>query len=300
MPDSSTSRPLVTVGLTVHNEPIEVLYDAVKSVYAQTLEDWELVIARDGVTDEIQAALDKLADPRVRVIGDDQNLGVGVRHNQITADARGTFIAKLDGDDIMFPERLATQVAFLTDRPDNAVVGTGALIIDQFNEVRGERTAVRPHNKPADALSGVPVTHPTAMARTSWFEAHPYDEALIRSQDFGLWISSYNDTEFFNIDDPLLFYRITAPMKYNRFARRYKYARQAIRKLGNNVATTTELAKAWALTWVKQAGAAAGFATGKQDAFYNRTLVPLSEPELDQAQQILQVIARTEVPGWSQ
>lgn len=299
MPDSSSSTPLVTVGLTVHNEPLEVLYDAIKSVYAQSFEDWELIIARDGVTDEIQAALDKLTDPRVRVIGGDDNLGVGVRHNQITTAARGTYIAKLDGDDIMFPDRLATQIAFLADKPDNAVVGTGALIIDQFNEVRGERTAVRPHSKPADALSGVPVTHPTAMARTSWFATHPYDETLIRSQDFGLWIASYNETEFFNIDDPLLFYRITAPMKYSRFARRYKYARQAIRKLGSNVATTSEVTKAWALTWVKQAGAAAGFATGKQDVFYNRTLVPLSEPEFDDAREILKKISTVAVPGWT-
>lgn len=298
MPDSSSSTPLVTVGLTVHNEPLEVLTCTIKSVYAQTLDDWELVIARDGVSQEISAVLEKLSDPRVRVIGGDKNLGVGVRHNQITAAARGKYIAKLDGDDIMFPERLATQVEFLQDKPDNAVVGTGALIIDQFNEVRGERTALRPHQKPADTLSAVPVTHPTAMARTSWFAAHPYDEALIRSQDFGLWISSYNDTEFFNIDDPLLFYRVTAPMKYNRFARRYKYARQAIRKLGSNVATTSEVVKAWAMTWAKQAAAAVGFATGKQDTFYNRILVPLNEPELDQAQQTLKEITGTEVPGW--
>lgn len=293
-----TDSPLVTIGLTVHSEPLEVLKLTVKSVYAQTLTDWELVIALDGATDDIKTALGQIDDPRVKIIGDDRNLGVGVRHNQITQAANGTYIAKLDGDDVMFPEKLATQVTFLESKPDNAVVGTNAIIIDQFSEVRGERAALRAHSKPADALKSVPVTHPTSMARRTWFEAHPYDEALIRSQDFGLWISSYNNSEFFNLDEPLLFYRVTAPMEYRRFSRRYKFARQAIRKLGSNVATPSEVAKAWATTWAKQGAAAVGFAAGKQDAFYNKLLVPISEAEIERASGILTAISATEVPGW--
>lgn len=294
MPNS----PIVTIGLPISNEPIEILRQTIKSVYAQTVTDWELVIALDGASPEVRTILEQISDPRVRIIGDERNRGVGVRHNQITRAANGTYIAKLDGDDVMHPERLAHQVRFLSDQPENMVVGTGAYIIDQFDEIRGERLPLKAHAKPADALQGVPVTHPTAIARTTWFERHPYDEALIRSQDFGLWISSYRESQFCNLPELLLFYRVSSPMSYQRFSRRYKFARKAMAKLGTNVATKPEIAKAWALTWAKQGVAAAGFATGKQDQFYQRMLRPIAQPELTQAQRVLTEISMTPIPGW--
>lgn len=295
-----TSNPVVTVGLTAHSEPASVMELAVKSVYAQTFSDWELVIALDGVSSDLDHLLNAIDDPRVRIIGDAENRGVGVRHNEITREARGQFIAKLDGDDVMHPDRLLRQIDFLAEKSDSTVLGTGAYIIDQANGIQGIRKPVKRHVAPQEALQSVPVTHPTSMASRSWFVQHPYDEELIRSQDLGLWLSSYNDTEFDNLPEPLLFYRVANPMTYDRFSRRYKYARIAMKKLGRNVASPQQIFKARTKTWIKQGGAKISILTGQQDALYQRLFNPISEEQTTQATKVLKEISQTRVPGWAE
>lgn len=107
------AEPAVSVVLPVRNGAA-TLARAVASVRAQTLAAWELVLVDDGSTDgtaEIAAAAAR-ADARVRVMRPAAGAaGIVAALNTGMAAARGRWIARLDADDAMHPERLAAQLA---------------------------------------------------------------------------------------------------------------------------------------------------------------------------------------------
>jgi glycosyltransferase involved in cell wall biosynthesis len=108
--------------MTVYNG-MPYLVEAVDSVRRQTLEAWELIIVDDGSTDDTAPWLDRLDDPRIRVVHQ-QNAGAPVASNRGLALCRAEFVARLDADDVALPTRLERQLTFLRAHPRVGVVGT--------------------------------------------------------------------------------------------------------------------------------------------------------------------------------
>src|SRR6266498_684122 len=105
--------PLVTVAMSVYNAAATVEL-AIRSIQYQSLEDWELVVTDDGSTDQTREIIEQIQDPRVRLIVEpDKNLGLAVRLNQCIRLARGRYVARMDSDDVAYPQRLARQVHYL-------------------------------------------------------------------------------------------------------------------------------------------------------------------------------------------
>jgi glycosyltransferase involved in cell wall biosynthesis len=156
--------PRVTVLTTLYNKGAFV-EDAVRSVLAQTFSDFELLVVDDVSTDDGPDRVRRFDDPRVRIIVNPVNLGRAGAANQGFAAARGEYIAVLDADDVMMPDRLAVQVAFLDAHPEVVVCGGWA------GTMGGAMPAIRP---PADdeharvlGFFGMPVLYPTAMFRAT-------------------------------------------------------------------------------------------------------------------------------------
>src|SRR5438874_1140893 len=116
------TTPRLTIGLPVYNARL-FLEDTLRSIFAQTFTDWELIAVDDGSTDGSGALLERLRDHRVRVFIEKGNRGLAARLNFIHENARGTYIARMDADDMMHPERMARQLAFLDQHPEVDVVG---------------------------------------------------------------------------------------------------------------------------------------------------------------------------------
>ncbi|MGG6499264.1 UNVERIFIED_CONTAM: glycosyltransferase family 2 protein, partial [Bacteroidetes bacterium 56_B9] len=76
-----------------------------------TLADWELIVIDDGSLDDSAAIVESFGDPRIRLVREAASAGLARRLNQAVALSRGEFIARMDADDVCFPERLARQVA---------------------------------------------------------------------------------------------------------------------------------------------------------------------------------------------
>src|SRR3954468_15780628 len=106
------ASPRVTIGLPFVNSG-ETLPNAIRSVFAQTYDDWELILCDDGSTDISLEIARSVRDARVRVLSDGKNVGLPCRLNQIAAVARGEMLARMDADDLMHPNRIAAQVALL-------------------------------------------------------------------------------------------------------------------------------------------------------------------------------------------
>ena len=96
--------PVVSVIMSMRNSAPTV-GAAVRSVLMQTLRDWELIVIDDGSSDRSGSIVEGFHDERIRLIHEFSSAGLAVRLNQAVALARGEFIARMDADDICFPER---------------------------------------------------------------------------------------------------------------------------------------------------------------------------------------------------
>ena len=108
------SAPLVSVVMPVYNGEAFIV-DAVRSILAQTLRDFELIVVDDGSTDKTAELLaaERSADARLVVHTQPSNMGFRTALNTGCALARGAFVACMDADDVSLSDRLERQVAFL-------------------------------------------------------------------------------------------------------------------------------------------------------------------------------------------
>lgn len=107
---------------------------AIRSVQDQDFQDWELLVVDDGSTDQTPVLVKTLAqsDPRIVYFRNEHNLGVQKTLNNGLRLAKGTYIARIDDDDVWIDKtKLSRQFAFLESHPDHALVGTGVIVVDE-------------------------------------------------------------------------------------------------------------------------------------------------------------------------
>ena len=123
---SKHAPPVVSVIMIFLDEQ-RFLHEAIRSVFAQTFDHWELILVDDGSTDASPAiaAAYAAADPdRVRVVRHPGgiNRGMSASRNLGLSVARGEFVAFLDGDDVYRPQKLEVQVRHLRDHASAGMV----------------------------------------------------------------------------------------------------------------------------------------------------------------------------------
>lgn len=210
------TAPLVTIGIAFYNSQ-DCLLDSVRSIFAQTFQNWELLLIDDGSTDKSLEIAHTIDDPRVRVISDGTNKKLPARLNQIISLARGKYIARMDADDICWSSRIEKQLDLLEGHPDVDVVGTGIVYLDSFDRPVGHKPALPSHAEICqEPHRGFGMCHGSVVAKKSWYEKYHYDEMVHLGQDFNLWLRSYQESKFANIPDPLYCYRLENSMTLKR------------------------------------------------------------------------------------
>lgn len=197
---------MISIGIPFLNAR-RTLADAVRSVFAQSYSNWELILIDDGSSDGSTDIMRQIDDPRVRVVSDGVNCGLSARLNQIATLAQGKYLARMDADDLMHPERIALQCAFLEENPDVDVIDTATYTVDDDLTplgIRGERPL---DCRPEAILRNGLLIHPTMMARTDWFRKNSYDGEYVRAEDRELWCRTCTSTKFARLCEPLFFYR---------------------------------------------------------------------------------------------
>ena len=281
------TMPLLTIGLPVYNAR-PYLEDTLCSIYAQTFQDWELVIFDDGSTDGSGAFLESLRDPRLRVLGAKQNRGLAAGLNLIHEQARGQYIARMDADDLMHPERFALQLAFLERRPEVDVLGCGLVSVGRSLEPRGARIFPAEHEElERGPVMDPPLCHANFMARATWWRRFPYNEQNRGCEDLELWLASKSSSRFANLQDLLYYYR-----EYSSFTLR-KYLRNKMHvavlawrdreagRLSAAVEVAAHVARVGVYTFAS--------AVGMQDKLIARRSAPLTR---EQSEECVAAIAR--------
>lgn len=217
-------KALVSIGISVFNEA-STLEASLRSILSQTYERWELIIVNDGSSDATADIISRFDDPRILCISDGRNMGLPARLNQAVAIAKGKYFARMDADDLSFPDRLVKQVAYLEAHPEVDLLGTGALAIDGNNALIGKFRVAQTHEDIcASPWDGISLPHPTWMGKTEWFKAHPYDVSMRRAQDQLLLASAYPVSRYACLAESLLAYRVDCPSLISSLRKRGYYA----------------------------------------------------------------------------
>ena len=198
--------PLVSVAIPFRDSA-STLPDAIRSIFAQTFEDWELLLLDDGSRDHSLDIARSISDPRVRVFSDGTNKGLAARLTQAAAEARAPFLFRMDADDLMLPHRIERQLELLTSDRNLDLVGSGALTIDAAGNLVGVRRLPPFSTDPRDVLRKGLFIHPTVAGRREWFLENPYSLEFSRAQDYELWNRTCRNLSAQRIDEPLIFYR---------------------------------------------------------------------------------------------
>ncbi len=117
---SQADTPLVSVCIPLYNGG-PYIREAIESVLAQTLNDWELIITDDGSTDGSSEVAASYSDPRIRYLPNPERLGAEGNWNRCVNEGRGIYRKLLCHDDRLHPDCLARQVAVF-EQPGNESV----------------------------------------------------------------------------------------------------------------------------------------------------------------------------------
>ncbi|MEP7353097.1 MAG: glycosyltransferase family 2 protein [Acidobacteriota bacterium] len=230
--DAGAEEPLVSILMPFYNAHTTIAA-AVRSLLNQTHRNWELLLLDDGSTDGSRAIVEALADERFVIWSDSQQKGLAPRLNECIARARGRYIARMDSDDICYPDRLQSQVAFLEGNPLIDIVGCCVMVIDDEGNALGKRLVPETHEQiTAQPAAGFGLAHPTWMVRNAWYKIHRYDPAAIRYEDAELLYRTHKTSRFANLPQILLGYRETG----GGFQKRLKTRRGRVGYLGSQQA----------------------------------------------------------------
>lgn len=205
---------VVSVIMSVYNGE-RYLKESIESILNQTFTHFEFIIVNDASIDKTREIIQSYTDSRIVYIENEINIGQTKSLNKAIRIARGKYIARMDADDIAFPNRFSVQVEFLNKNTSINVIGSWYLIVDDTGKI--VRKVCLPTNSTeikALLIASSPLTypyiaHPTVMLRREIFgDIGYYNEKYYIAQDYDLWIRISRKYRIVNLSQVLLKYRI--------------------------------------------------------------------------------------------
>ena len=242
----------ISVIMSVYKEPAEWLCQSIDSILNQTFPDFEFIIICDNPKglDNI-ALLKKYAanDNRIKLLFNEENIGLTKSLNKGLAVARGKYIARMDADDISMPKRFEKQIAYLEKHPEVIVLGTNIKHIGHNAWLRNT-DSIKFDNKriKVQMLFGNCFAHSSVFVRAGVLKENNirYDESFRQSQDYRLWEVLSDLGDFACLREKLLMYRLSENQISNGQGRsqfnhaidiRYRLQEKWLRSIGYSYTT---------------------------------------------------------------
>ena len=205
------SKPLVSVVMPAFNVE-KYIGEAVESILNQTFKDFELIIIDDASTDNTLSIAENYAkkDTRIIIVKNSKNLQIAVSLNKGINLAKSGIIARMDPDDISYPDRLRIQYEYIKRHPKIAVVGANMMIMNREGTVISKREYPTKSSELKKVMFRYsPFAHPVVMFRRQVFqEFGGYDVNMVPCEDINLWFQIGSKYEFASIPKLLLQYRL--------------------------------------------------------------------------------------------
>ncbi len=209
----------VSVIMSAYNAS-EFIHEAIESILSQTFNDFEFIVIDDGSIDGTTDIIEEFAkkDERIVPVIKAENMGAKglIRNlNEALSLAQGEYIARMDADDVSMPDRLEKQVKFLNENPKVALVGGGALNIDEQGNVLSSFTPDTNSKRMMRRLVDYnQIYNPTVMFRNG-LEVKYRD--IFPCEDYDLFLQMLKQGLFLsNIPSPLLKYRVLSKSHSHR------------------------------------------------------------------------------------
>lgn len=210
----------VSIVITAYNS-MDYLPETIESVLGQTFSDFEVLLVDDGSSDHIVQWASKLADPRVKLISQ-ENQGANIARNTGIAQAQGKYVAFVDADDLWELTKLEKQVECLETNPEVGLLHTWLTGIDWQSKPTGR---VIYSQLEGDVWQQIveknQVACSSVMVRRCCFETvGVFDQNLKFAEDWDLWIRFATRYRFAVIKEPLVRYREHPNSKSKKYASR--------------------------------------------------------------------------------
>jgi glycosyltransferase involved in cell wall biosynthesis len=195
-------QPLVSVVIPTYNR-LPLLKEAVASVEAQTLRNWELIIVDDGSGDRTE---EFVRDKGYTFIRDAHTGFPGLLRNRGAHAATGTFLAFLDSDDLWKPEKCEKQIVFFDTYPHISLCHPCEIWLRNHTIIsQKSQTHNRSGNIFKDSLKKCVIGPSTVMMRREcFFREGMFHEGLEIAEDYELWLRMTARLEVGYIDEPLV------------------------------------------------------------------------------------------------
>jgi glycosyltransferase involved in cell wall biosynthesis len=193
--DDAGNGPTVSIIIPAYNVA-RFIDETLKSVFAQTFTNYEVIVVNDGSpdTEEFELALKPYLG-RIRYLKQ-ENRGASVARNSGLLSARGEFVAFLDADDLWLPSYLEAQLKFMEERGCDLVCADASFFGDAANESRSYMETLMNDAPPADDVTFLQlvdaerslITSGVVARREPIMQVGLFDQALRNAQDLDLWL----------------------------------------------------------------------------------------------------------------
>ncbi len=203
---------MISVIMSVYNEPISLIEQSVRSILQQSLKDFELIVVIDAPNrKELIDCIDRISrqDKRIVKIINKQNVGLTASLNKAVDLAKGEYIARMDADDCADPKRLEKELGFLL-KNDLDLVGCDIVNMD-MNGKNADTPTIYP--KGPESIKeylryNSPMAHPTWLGKVELFKNNKYiDFPACEDYEFLVRLA-LQGKRIDNLGDVLLRYRL--------------------------------------------------------------------------------------------
>jgi len=204
--------PAVSVVLPAYNCE-KYIAKAIESVLHQTFTDFEFIIINDGSSDRTEEIIKSFSDPRILYQVNNINKGLVYTLNKGIDNAKGRYIARMDGDDIALPERFKKQFEYLQLNKEVDILATVVTLIDENEIVSGTWHSDINNVSAKDIRKKLPkdncIAHPSIMGNSSVFRKYKFNQTQSSGEDYDLWLRMAADNIIIHkLSEPLLKHRI--------------------------------------------------------------------------------------------
>jgi glycosyltransferase involved in cell wall biosynthesis len=200
------SAELVSIVLPIFNGQ-KYVRAAIDSILCQSHENFELIIVDDGSTDDSLTIVSSYADPRIKIFKNKKNLGIVDSLNRGISLSNGEYIARMDSDDIAFPNRLKKQLEFIK-KNDCDLTSARAVTFGESKE-KIFPTQLNPSEIEFGLLFVNLIVHPLVFARATVLKSNLYSSEYEGAEDYELWTRLVlSGCKLAVQDDVLLHYRV--------------------------------------------------------------------------------------------
>lgn len=217
-------NPVISIGMPVFNCQNSLAL-AIRSILNQTYTNWELLVVDDGSSDRSVEVARSFVDPRISVLADGVHKGIALRLREAVEISRGKYFARMDADDISYPQRLQRQISYLERHLEVDLLGCSMMVFKSDGSALGIRLAPGSHESICRRpWAGFHIGHPTWMGRIEWFRAHEYDAKAIGAEDQVLLLRNFSTSRFAGLPDILCGYREDRLVLRKMLRSRYTFA----------------------------------------------------------------------------